>query len=50
MDRFTLDFSLPNFVLVGLIGAFWFLLIFTAGRLVLGNAAPPARPQSQVSA
>lgn len=27
MERFTLDFSLPNFITIGLIAALWFVLV-----------------------
>lgn len=33
-ERFTIDFSLPNFVLVGLVVAFWFLLAVGVWQVV----------------
>lgn len=27
MERFTIDFSLPNFITIGVVGAIWFLVI-----------------------
>lgn len=27
MERFTIDFSLPNFITIGLIAAVWYLFI-----------------------
>ena len=33
MERFTLDFSLPNMVTIGLIGALWYM-VFVGGYSV----------------
>jgi nitrate reductase NapE component len=37
MERFTLDFSLPNIVTIGLVGAFWFLLIVGTYQVAKGG-------------
>lgn len=37
MERFTLDFSLPNIVTIGLVGALWFLLIVGTYQLASGE-------------
>lgn len=36
MDRVTLDFSLPNFITIGLIAAFWWI-VYVAIMATLGS-------------
>jgi len=35
MERATLDFSLPNFITVGLIAAAWYIVIVGASSLMM---------------
>lgn len=37
MERVTLDFSLPNFITIGLIAAIWWIVIVGTGQLVLNR-------------
>jgi hypothetical protein len=39
MERFTIDFSLPNFITIGLIGALWYLVIVGGYSVWAKNSA-----------
>lgn len=41
MERFTLDFSFPNFVTIGLFAALWYIVL-VGGYSVLTKASAPA--------
>lgn len=37
MERFTLDFSLPNFITIGLIAALWYIILVGGFSVVIGG-------------
>lgn len=37
MERFTLDFSLPNFITIGLIAALWYVLLVGGFSVAIGG-------------
>lgn len=42
MERLTIDFSLPNFITIGLIGALWYAVIVGGYSLWSKTSAPAA--------
>lgn len=39
MERFTLDLSFPNFITIGLVAAFWFLLVVAGYHVIRQQVA-----------
>jgi hypothetical protein len=37
VERFTLDFSLPNFITIGLIAALWYVLLVGGFSVAIGG-------------
>ena len=39
MERFTIDFSLPNFITIGLIAAAWYLIVVGGFSIAVSTKA-----------
>lgn len=39
MERFTLDFSLPNFITIGVIAALWYIILVGGFSVAIGFGA-----------
>lgn len=42
MERYTLDFSIPNFITIGLIAALWYVVIVGGMSVFAGKSKPAA--------
>lgn len=46
MERFTLDFSFPNFITIGLIAAIWYIVLVGGISVIVGNRSASAAPRA----